>query len=244
MPGLRVTADLARQRILTGPFPRNWYWSAAMDAPLFTKSARNPESLRALAGAGLQVSLFRPSTPAPGRPPSPDDDAPWNYGFVALRFEAGTETPQDLRTADVTLGGSLVYEHDQYHVLWFIPELSIAYAAVFCIDCGASADTNGDDSGWRADGRIGWNVPADRGWMPHVLKPLWLRLHGRAFRTSGLQSTDPARNGEGLWGSAELAYRCDRCGPVHEIYVRGNGGRLAQRLREKRAFTAGVSLFF
>ncbi|HEX2165873.1 MAG TPA: hypothetical protein VHG09_01425, partial [Longimicrobiales bacterium] len=83
-----------------------------------------------------------------------------------------------------------------------------------------------------------------RAWVPALLKPFWLRLNGRAFHTSGLEDVDPMRNEDGLWGSAELAWRCDGCGPVHEVYVRGNGGRLPQRLREKRAFTAGVSLAF
>jgi hypothetical protein len=115
--------------------------------------------------------------------------------------------------------------------------------AVFCVDCDLPVTGDpADDTGWRLGGELGWNIPADRSWVPALLKPIWLRLDGRAFHTSGLEDLDVLRNDDGLWGSAEVAYRCDRCGPVHEVYVRAHGGRLPQVLREKRAWTAGVSL--
>jgi hypothetical protein len=239
--GVRLTSSVSRSRLLIGPFPREWHWSVRADAPLYLDPDRNPETIRARLDGGLQLSLFRPSTPA-GAAPSPDDPPPWNYGYITVGLTAGVEAPQQVNTADVTAGGVLAYEHDQYHGLWFVPELRFALAAVFCMDCDGAA---GDDGrGARLDGSIGWNVPADRGWVPDPLKPLWLRLRGRAFSTSGLEGVDPVRNDDGLWGSAELAYRCDRCGPLHEVYVRGHGGRLPLRLREKRAFTAGVALWF
>jgi hypothetical protein len=244
--GVHITAEMTRDRVLIGPYPKNFFWAAAVDAPLFTKSERNPEPLRARLDGGLQISLFRPSTPV-GAAPSPDDPPPWNYGYVAFQLGVGAEAPQDVNMADVTVGGSFAYEHDQYHSLWFIPELRVAYDAVFCIDCDLTFIADGlntDDTGWRLGGELGWNIPADRAWVPALLKPIWLRLDGRAFHTSGLDTYDERHNDDGLWGSAELAYRCDRCGPVHEVYVRGNGGRLPQRLREKRAWTAGVSLAF
>lgn len=242
VPGVRITADITHDRVAIGPYPKNWFWTAIADAPLFTKAERNPEPLRARLEGGLQISLFRPSMPEPGQPPSPDDPEPWNRGFIALLAGVGAEAPQNMDNADIRVGGSILYGHDQYHAMWFVPELRVAYDAVFCMECdGTTPDS--DDTGWRLEGDIGWSIPADRGWMPDALRPLWLRLNGRAFRTSAMDVAQQ-RNDDGLWGSAELAYRCDRCGPVHEIYVRGNGGRQPQRLREKRAFTAGVSLFF
>jgi hypothetical protein len=108
---------------------------------------------------------------------------------------------------------------------------------VFCTDCDA-----GD--GWRLTGHAGWSIPADRAWIPAPLRPLWLRLYGRGFRDGGRTEADELRHGDGLWGSAELAWRCDACGPVHEVYVRGHGGRVPLPLRERRVVTAGVSLFF
>ncbi|HEX2166618.1 MAG TPA: hypothetical protein VHG09_05210, partial [Longimicrobiales bacterium] len=167
VPGIRIATEYAQTRVLIGPYPKNWYWHAFADAPLFTKADRNRETLRAQIDGGLQISLFRPSLPAPGQPPSPDDPPPWNYGFVALQLGVGAEAPQNVRTADVTLGASLAYEHDQYHSLWFIPELRIAYDAVFCIDCNDAATLeHSGDTGWRANGDIGWNIPADRAWVP------------------------------------------------------------------------------
>jgi hypothetical protein len=245
MLGMRLTAAVTRAQLHIGAYPRDWFIAASADAPLFTTAERNPETLRGRLHGGLQLSLFRPSTPV-GQAPSPDDPEPWNYGYVAVQLGAGVEAPQALGTADITVGGALAYEHDQYHRLWFVPELRIAYDAVFCVDCAAPDGAGAiaeDDTGWRVDGEIGWSVPADHAWVPGALKPFWLRLRGRAFRTSGLH-VEPVRNDEGLSGSAELAYRCDRCGPVHEVYVRGHDGRLPQQLREKRAVTAGVSLFF
>lgn len=241
--GVRLTAEMTRDRVLIGPYPRNVSWHAMADAPLFTKPERNPETLRAQFDAGLQISLFRPSIPV-GAAPSPDDPPPWNYGYVAFQLGVGAEAPQNVNTADVTVGGSFAYEHDQYHNLWFIPELRIAYDAVFCIDCDLPVAGATDDAGWRLGGELGWNIPADRAWVPALLKPIWLRLDGRAFHTSGLDNVDVLRNDDGMWGSAEVAYRCDRCGPIHEVYVRAHGGRLPQVLREKRAWTAGVSLTF
>jgi hypothetical protein len=247
--GIRATASIQREQLQLGNYPKNWYWAAAADAPLFTSADRNPETLQARAGGGLQISLFRPSVPL-GPVPSPEDPEPWNYGYFALLLAVGAEAPQRFNTADVTVGGAVAYEHDLYHRLWFLPEWRLAYDAVFCFDCapdgagGAGTDPDGSDSGWRLDGEIGWSIPADRTWMPTVLRPLWLRLQGRGFTASGLDDAAQLRNDEGLWGSAELAYRCDACGPVHEVYVRGHGGRLPQLLREKRAVTAGVSLFF
>lgn len=242
--GVHATAELTRERVLIGPYPKNFFWTVTADLPWFTKPERNPEPQRLLFDGGLQISLFRPSTPV-GAAPSPDDPPPWNYGYVAFLLGVGLEWPQDRNTGDLTVGGSFAYEHDQYHSLWFIPELRIAYDAVFCVDCDAPvAGESAVDTGWRLGGELGWNIPADRTWMPDLLKPLWLRLDGRAFRTSGLADVSLLRNDDGLWGSAELAYRCDRCGPVHEVYVRANGGRQPHRLREKRAWTAGVSLAF
>lgn len=248
--GIRATAEVQRDQVRIGAYPRNWYWAAAADAPLFTSADRNPETLRARFDGGLQISLFRPSTPV-GRAPSPDDPEPWNYGYVALLLAVGAEAPQKMNTGDFTVGGAVAYEHDQYHRLWFLPEVRVAYDAVFCVDCdgsgtaGEAADAgDGNDSGWRVDGQVAWSIPADRGWVPGPLRPLWLRLQGRGFRSSGLEDAGALRNDDGMWGSAELAYRCDACGPVHEVYVRGHGGRVPQPLREKRAVTAGVSLFF
>jgi hypothetical protein len=248
--GIRATAEVHREQVRIGAYPRNWYWSAAADAPLFTSAERNPETLRARFDGGLQISLFRPSTPV-GQAPSPDDPEPWNYGYVALLLAVGAEAPQKMNTGDFTVGGAIAYEHDQYHRLWFLPEVRVAYDAVFCVDCdgsdalgGAIDAGDGNDSGWRVDGQVGWSIPADRGWVPGPLRPVWLRLHGRGFRSSGLEDAGALRNDDGMWGSAEVAYRCDACGPVHEVYVRGHGGRLPQPLREKRAVTAGVSLFF
>ena len=244
--GVHATGELTRERVLIGPYPKNFFWSVAAGLPWFTKPERNPEPQRIQFDGGLQISLFRPSTPV-GAAPSPDDPPPWNFGYVAFQLGVGAEAPQDVNMADVTIGASFAYEHDQYHSLWFMPELRIAYDAVFCIDCDLTVIADApapDDAGWRLAGELGWNIPADRAWMPALLKPIWLRLDGRAFHTSGLDEFDELHNDDGLWGSAELAYRCDRCGPVHEVYVRGNGGRLPQRLREKRTWTAGVSLAF
>jgi hypothetical protein len=240
--GVRLTSKISRERIEIGPFPRSWHIATLADLPFLLESERNSETLRARVDTGLLLSLFRPSTPV-GALPSPDDPDPWNYGFVSAQVTVGAEAPQEVNTADMTVGGSVAYGHDQYHRLWFVPEGRVGWDAVFCVDCDP-APGDDDDTGSRLQVELGWSIPADREWMPVPLRPLWLRLRGRGFETRGLTGVAPLRSDDGLWGSAELAYRCDACGPVHEVYVRGHTGRLPLFLREERTVMGGVSLAF
>jgi hypothetical protein len=240
--GVHLKAEVDRTRVSIGDYPRNWSLSGHADAPLLLDPDRNTETLRAQVGGGLEFSLFRPTRPAKGGP-TVGDLPPWNYGYVALLGSAGLEAPQDMDTADITLGLVVAYEHDQYHRLWFLPQLCLGWDAVLCVECpeGHSSD---DDLGTRLNGEVGWSIPADRQWMPGTLRPLWLRLRGRGFSAHGLHDAEPVRRAKGLWGSAEVAYRFDRRGPLHEVYVRSHGGRLPQQLTGKRATTAGLSLWF
>lgn len=247
--GARLTARTDRQAVQSHrDFPRSWQLAAFLDLPVYTSAARNPGSLRARVGGGLDISLFRPSRPPPGQPPSPDDPAPLNYGWVSLLLEAGAEAAQTLDDADLTIGAALAYGHDQPVSLWFLPSARLAYDRVLCVGCAPDAAPDAapgaaDETGSRLDAELGWDLPADRRWVPRTLRPLWLRLDGRAFAASGLREVE-ARNEEGLWGSVELAWRFDADGLLHEVYLRGHGGRLPQRLRQGRALTAGVTLSF
>jgi hypothetical protein len=239
--GVRLTSDFSRERIVIGPFPRSWHVAAFADAPLFLDADRNPETLRARLDGGVLVSLFRPFVPEGGIP-TPNDPPPWNLGYIAAQITLATEAPQDVNTADVMLGASIEYGHDLYHQLWFLPEARLGWDAVMCVECDPGADQ--DETGSRLYAEARWSIPADRGWMPAPLRPFWLRLEGRAFRANGVGAVEPLRNENGTWGGVELAYRCDACGPVHEVYVRGQSGDLPLALREDRAVTAGVSLVF
>jgi hypothetical protein len=239
--GVRIASRMQRAAASNGVFPRTWSLSEQVDAPLFLDPDRNPETLRAQAGAGLGVSLYRPRAPGAGGP-STDERPDWDYGSVALEASLGAEAPQGMDTADLTAGVLLGYEHELYYTRWFVPEVELGWHAVFCVG-GDDGEDAGDGRGWRLDGAIGWYVPADRQGMPGPLRPLWLRLRGRGFRTFGLTDADPVRREQGLWGSAELAYRCDRWGPLHEIYIRSHAGKLPQQLEQKRGTTIGVSLW-
>ena len=239
--GVRITSNASRERDLIGPLPRSWHLASFVDAPLLLAAERNPETLRARLDGGLLLSLFRPSIPV-GGVPSPDDPEPWNYGFIAVQASLGIETSQRANDADLSIGGSIEYGHDRYQRLWFVPEGRIGWDFVGCSGCAEGSAER--VSGSRGHAEIGWSIPADREWMPGALRPLWLRLSGRGFVSSGFGDAVPVRNEDGLWGSAELAYRCDACGPVHELYVRAQAGRVPVSLPEEQAVLIGVALAF
>jgi hypothetical protein len=241
IPGLRFTLTGERGDLfIREAFPGEWTWAASIDAPLTWDADRNPEALRADLSSGLQISLFRAATP-PGAVPTPDDPPPVSYGYVALDLRLAAEAPQALDDGDASIGVAFLYEHDQYHRLWFLPELRVEYGGVACVGC----DTTGENTHARLDGEIGWNIPFDRGWVPSPLRPLWVRLRGRAFETWGLDGElEMIRHSDGRWGSGELAYRIDGAGWLHELFVNWRGGDVPQKLPTDRAWSAGASVFF
>jgi len=240
--GLRFDVDVRRDRDMIGPYPRSLRYAFSVDGAYLLDEERNSETIRSLIDVGYLISLFRPSTPV-GAIPSPDDPPPWNRGWVALQLGAGIEAPQDWSTSDFTVGGSLEYGHDQYQTLWFLPEARVEWGYVRCVDCDTTT-ADAEDAGSRMQGELAWSIPADREWMPSPLRPLWLRLQGRGFATSGLDEVGALRNEDGMWGSAELAYRCDGCGPLHEVYVRGFGGQLPIAMEDEVGVGVGASLAF
>lgn len=247
LPALRLSFEHRSSGLdAVGSFPREWTWAALADAPVVWNADRNPESLRGALSAGLQISLYKPPPPPPETGPTIDDaGAEWNYGYVALELLGAVEAPQDVEFADITLGGVVVYEHDQYTRLWFVPEVRLSFGTVLCASCDVT-DGVADDDHLRLDGELGWNIPMDRAWVPTPLKPVWLRLRGRMFQPWGLDDeliADAPRNEGGQWGSAEVAYRVDDIEWLHEVFVRWHGGELPVQLRERHAWRAGVSLF-
>lgn len=252
LPALRLSFEHRSAGLdAVGSFPREWTWAAIADAPIVWNASRNPESLRGALSAGLQISLYKPPPPPPETGPTIDDPgAAWNYGYVAFELLAAVEAPQDVEFADITLGGVIVYEHDQYTRLWFVPELRASFGTVLCASCddtdSAGVDAATDDQHLRIDAELGWNIPMDRAWVPGPLKPVWLRLRGRMFQPWGLNEEfleDTPRSEGGRWGSAEVAYRVDDIAWLHEVFVRWHGGELPVQLRERHAWRVGVSLF-
>jgi hypothetical protein len=242
VPALRLTARHESGALVIGPFPREWGWAVEADAPLTWDRRRNPEPLRAELRGGLHLSLFGPRVPPEGVP-TPDHDPGPSHGYLAFHLRAAAEAPQRPSQADVAVGFSARFEHDEVDRLWFLPELGLGFGAVACVRCDLPEDEGRVHP--RLEVEAGWNVPLDRAWTPDPLRPLWLRVRGRAFRTWGMSpAAEALRHERGGWGSAELAYAVDRAHRIQEVYVRWHGGDLPVRLRERRAWAAGITLFF
>lgn len=238
--GVRFRSDVERTGALIGSYPRTWRMAVRVDAPILLDRRNNPEPMMARLDLGGLVSLFRPSVPVDGIP-TPEDPPPWNRGFLTAQITVGAEAPQDFHTADVTVGAALEYGHDQYDPMWFVPEVRIAWEALLCVDCATDPDPTRNQQGTRLHGAVSWNIPADRAWVLSFLRPVWVRLEARAFTTSGL--TNPvSRAADGIWGNAEVVYRCDNCGPIHELYVRGQSGTLSIQMQRHHTVTAGLGL--
>lgn len=227
-----------------GSYPRESVLAVAVDLPLARKSSVNPESLAAEFRWGYELSLYRP-------PDVPEDPVPgetygaWDYGFLGLELRGAVEAPQDLDLADLSLGAMVSYEHNQYQALWFVPEAHVSIDGVACVACELPPTEEGGSAHARVDTGLGWNLPLDRSWMPSALRPLWLRMRGRAFWTLGIsEGLSETRLENGTWGSSEVAYRTDRSDWLHEIYVRWAGGAVPVTLARRRAWTVGISVLF
>lgn len=243
-PGLRFTLEGTRGGlVIQTNNPREWSFGADVDVPLTWDADRNPEPLRAALRGGLQLSFFQASTPT-GGVPSPDDPAAVSNGYLSLDLKLAGEAPQSFDFGDAAFGVAVSYEHDQYHRLWFVPEVSLAFDGVVCIECETDAEEV-DNPHTRLAGEIGWSVPLDRGWVPGPVRPVWIRLQGRGFKTWGMdERLESIRHPDGLWGMAELAYRLDNTGWLHELFVNWRVGDHPQRLLQDRAWGIGASVYF
>ncbi len=238
--GLRLASELAlRTRNVSGCFPKRGSFALAADAPLTWNAGRNPESLRAEFRGGVLVALFCPPEAEPGQPPPLDPPDRW--GFLEVAAEASLETLQELDDADLTLGATLAYEHDQDR-LWFLPAFSASFGLVDCLDC---ALPEGEDS-WvrRMDLEAAWSIPL-RALVPEPLDGLRLRATGRYFAADGMGAAlKEVREDIGAWGALEMAYQFRDPGLFQEVHVGWRGGELPQRLAERDAWTVGVTVVF
>jgi hypothetical protein len=223
-----------------------WARSAGItaDLPGTVDPDRNPESLRAELRGGVFLSLFNPPSPPPDPVPG-ERYGSWNYGYLSASARLSVEAPQRLDRADFLAGVVLIYEHDQYQGLWFLPELRLAADRGICAGCDLPSGVEGDRDFTRLEGEAAWYVPLDRHWMPDPLRPLWLRPGVRAFLSRGMgEVLDAQRPDEGVGGRVELAYRLDDSRWLHEVYLRWSGGNVPVFRGDRRAWGVGVTVFF
>lgn len=223
-----------------------WARSAGIAAnlPGTVDPDRNPESLRAEIRGGAFLSLFNPPSPPPDPVPG-ERYGSWNYGYLSASARLSVEAPQRLDRADLLAGVVLIYEHDQYQELWFLPELRLAADRGVCAGCDLPPGVEGDRDFTRLEGEAAWYVPLDRSWMPDPLRPLWLRPGVRAFLFRGMgDGLDAQRPDEGVGARMELAYRLDDSRWLHEVYLRWSGGNVPVFRGDRRVWGGGLTVFF
>lgn len=240
VPGLRLASELALRTLeAEGCFPKQGSMALAADAPLTWEADRNPESLKAGFRGGVLVALFCPPEAVAGEPPPLEPPGRW--GFLEIAAEASLETVQEMEDADLTLGTTLAYEHDQDR-LWFLPAFTASFGFVDCLACTLP---EGEDS-WarRMDLEAAWSIPL-RALMPQPLDGLRLRATGRYFAADGMgEALKEVREDIGTWGALELAYQFRNPGLFQEVHAGWRGGELPQRLVEQDAWTVGVTVVF
>jgi hypothetical protein len=223
-----------------------WTRSAGVTAnlPATWDPDRNPESLRVELRGGAFLSLFNPPSP-PANPVPGERYGSWNYGYLSASARVSVEAPQRLDRADLLAGVVLIYEHDQYQSLWFLPELRLAADRGLCAGCDLPQGVDRDRDFTRLEGEADWFIPLDRVWMPDPLRPLWLRTGLRGFLTRGMGTALGAqRPDEGLERRVELAYRLDGSRWVHEVYLNWSDGHVPVFREDRQAWGGGLTFFF